>query len=190
MSVEQICIVLIGLITCVSALDYVFTLQEEGATPCPDSEDIFIDAYFDLSNIEWMQIDDETIMIRGYVIFLQKVDPSLHFHMQVQKLSSGRWIETAFQIDRPDVCMTLFDKYEIWYDFIKELEANSNLCPPKPGTKYEFHDKKLSTVVRDLTPGMEGTYRSLLKVFVAEKKVFCMIVEGDLVRKFGNDKVI
>ncbi|XP_055849778.1 uncharacterized protein LOC129914506 [Episyrphus balteatus] len=186
----QLCTVLIGILNIAEALDYNFLVPEEGAVACDGSEDKFLDAFFDLSNINWKYFDDETIILNGYVTYLKEIDASLHLHIQVQRYDSGRWIETPYQNDRQDVCTTLFDKNEMWYEFVKELEENSKSCPPEKGTRYDFKEKKVSTLIKDLPPGLDGTYRALIKLFIADDLIFCMNVEGDLVKKSVDNKTI
>ncbi|XP_018804826.1 PREDICTED: uncharacterized protein LOC108978820 [Bactrocera latifrons] len=168
------------LVVVVQAVKYDFVVENEDVfTPCEDFPDKFIDKFFDISGLSFER-EADLIKVTGDVKLIHEFDKAIPIQLdaQIYKRSRGEWVDTIYNIRRPDFCPTLYSENELWFIFTKVVPEQDRKCPPQPGLTISFDSLfGLSYDIYDRSA--EGEYK--LKVMIGQgRDIMCFEIESSV----------
>ncbi|XP_011183404.1 uncharacterized protein LOC105212813 [Zeugodacus cucurbitae] len=171
---------LFAFLSAVEAVKYDFVVENEDVfTPCEDFPDKFIDTFFDISGLSFER-EDDLIKVTGDVKLIHEFDKAvpIQFDAQIYRRSRGEWVDTIYNIRRPDLCPSLYSENEMWYQFTKVVPEKERKCPPQPGFTLSFNSLfGLSYDLQDRSA--EGEYK--VKAMIGQgKDIMCFEIEASV----------
>ncbi|TMW50365.1 hypothetical protein DOY81_004550, partial [Sarcophaga bullata] len=145
---------------------YSVAIQDEKIfVPCNISGVYFVDRYLDRSNVRFEFLSNGSIHAHGSAIFIGDLgtdhvgeDKS---SVQIFKKDRDRWAPTIYNINRPDLCQTLFNPTEIWNQYTKNISKDNRKCPFFVGQILTFDEiADLDIILPD--PNIAGNYMIII----------------------------
>ncbi|XP_004524122.1 uncharacterized protein LOC101451317 [Ceratitis capitata] len=161
----------------IEAVKYDFVVDNEDVfTPCEDFPDNYIDKFFDISGLSFER-EGDLVKVVGDVKLVHEFenDVPIQLDAQVYRRSRGEWVDTIYNIRRPDFCPVLYNGNELWYKYTNVVPEADRKCPPQPGLTISFDSLfGLSYDLQDRSA--DGDYK--LRVMMGQgKELMCFEIE-------------
>lgn len=86
---------------------------------------------FDFDDYDLIALNDYDVFLNGTVKILKPVVSQIPAHITAERFERGKWIVTYLDTKRPDICASLKNPMEVWYDKFKSKKG----CPLSAGVR-------------------------------------------------------
>ncbi|TMW51690.1 hypothetical protein DOY81_003236 [Sarcophaga bullata] len=123
---------------------YSFAIRDEEIfIPCNTPDVYFMDRFLNYSDLKFEFLPDSNVLVQGTAFWIKdlgnehKGENKLSIH--IFKKDRDKWSPTVYNIERADVCSSLFKSTEIWYPYFKDVSEENRKCPFFVGQELFFN---------------------------------------------------